>query len=135
MTTQAEWDKHIDALLRHVAGGNTAKSYCVAHKLDYSNLHAYLDLHGKRALYDTAFDRRMLALEDDLQDLSDIPPTSGTDVLWRKLQIDTRAKILQARMASVWGQKQQLEHSGDMQVQILTGVPQPDVDTGEDLLR
>lgn len=87
---------------------------------------------------DKDFGERFARAREDGQDvmseecaaLADIPPEGPQDVAWRKLQIETRLKLLAKWNPKKYGDRQQLEHQGGVQINLITGVPDAEEESG-----
>jgi hypothetical protein len=55
--------------------------------------------------------------------LSDIQPLDQVEVAWRRLQVDTRLKLLAKWNPKKYGDRQQLDHGGNISIVVNTGVP------------
>ncbi len=80
---------------------------------------------------DSEFARRIARAREDGHDviadqcmsLSDIQPLDQVEVAWRRLQVDTRLKLLAKWNPKKYGDRQHLDHGGNIVLNVITGVP------------
>ena len=80
---------------------------------------------------DEEFARRIARAREDGHDviaeqcmiLSDLEPTDQVQVGWRRLQIETRLKLLAKWNPKKYGDRQQLDHDGGIILNVVTNVP------------
>ena len=78
-------------------------------------------MHGSRAREDGQD-----VMSEECKELADIPPEGPQDVAWRKLQIETRLKLLAKWNPKKYGDRQQVDHGGGVSINVITGVPKRD---------
>jgi len=62
-------------------------------------------------------------IADECQRLADLEPLDQVQVAWRRLQIETRLKLLAKWNPKKYGDRQQLEHGGGIILNVVTNVP------------
>ena len=62
-------------------------------------------------------------IADQCMALSDIQPLDQVEVAWRRLQVDTRLKLLAKWTPKKYGDRQQLDHDGGIILNVVTNVP------------
>ena len=80
---------------------------------------------------DAEFDARIARAREDGYDviadqcmaLADDQPLDQVYVAWRRLQVETRLKLLAKWNPKKDGDRQQLEHGGGVILNVITGVP------------
>lgn len=111
-----------------IAAGKTLRDYCRQEgKPGWDTIYNW-------AKADAEFGRRFARAREDGQDvmseqcveLADLQPADQTEVQWRRLQIDTRLKLLAKWNPRKYGDRQAHEHSGGVQINLITGVPDAD---------
>jgi hypothetical protein len=63
------------------------------------------------------------ALAEQCQVLSDTPPRDAVEVQWRKLQIETRLKLLAKWNPRKYGDRVGVDHAGGVSIVLKTNVP------------
>jgi hypothetical protein len=71
-----------------------------------------------------ARDKGMEVMLEQCGQLADIQPVDNVEVQWRKLQIETRLKLLAIYNPKKYGPKAQIDHGGGVSINVTTGVPQ-----------
>lgn len=71
-----------------------------------------------------ARDRGYDMMAEQCGQLADIQPADNVEVQWRKLQIETRLKLLAIWNPKKYGPKAQVDHGGGISINVTTGVPQ-----------
>lgn len=64
------------------------------------------------------------AIADECQIIASEPPMDQLELGWKKLQIDTRLRLLGKWDPTRYGDKQQVDHGGGISINVTTGVPQ-----------
>ena len=67
-------------------------------------------------------------IADQCVELADLEPTDQVQVGWRRLQVDTRLKLLAKWNPKKYGDRQQLEHQGGVSIVLKTNVPDAEED-------
>ncbi len=62
-------------------------------------------------------------IADQCVTLADTQPLDQVEVAWRRLQVETRLKLLAKWNPKKYGDRQQLEHGGGVILNVITGVP------------
>ncbi len=62
-------------------------------------------------------------IADQCMALSDIQPLDQVEVAWRRLQVDTRLKLLAKWNPKKYGDRQHLDHDGGIILNVVTNVP------------
>jgi hypothetical protein len=62
-------------------------------------------------------------IADQCVTLADTQPVDQVEVAWRRLQVETRLKLLAKWNPKKYGDRQQLEHGGGVILNVITGVP------------
>ena len=62
-------------------------------------------------------------IADECKELADTKPADQVEVAWRRLQVETRLKLLAKWNPKKYGDRQQLEHGGGVILNVITGVP------------
>lgn len=62
-------------------------------------------------------------IADECKELADTKPLDQVEVAWRRLQVETRLKLLAKWNPKKYGDRQQLEHGGGVILNVITGVP------------
>ena len=63
------------------------------------------------------------AIADECQIIASERPEDPLELGWKKLQIDTRLRLLAKWDPARYGDRQQVDHGGGMQITLVTGVP------------
>lgn len=63
------------------------------------------------------------AIADECQIIATEPPTDQLELGWKKLQIDTRLRLLGKWDPSRYGDRQAVAHEGGVTLHVITGVP------------
>ena len=114
-----------DEIIAWISAGKMLREYCRQDgKPGWVTIYKWVN-------EDKTFGERFARAREDGQDvmseecaaLADTPPEGPQDVAWRKLQIETRLKLLAKWNPRKYGDRQQVDHGGGMQITLLTGVP------------
>ena len=62
-------------------------------------------------------------IADECKELADTKPNDQVEVAWRRLQVETRLKLLAKWNPKKYGDKQHVEHGGGVVLNVITGVP------------
>ena len=115
----------IDGLLRWIAEGKTLREWCrqpgnphYTTVYDWINANEQLILRFARARED-GYD----AIAEECRMLADTPPQDQVEVQWRRLQIDTRLKLLAKWSPNKYGDKVGIDHGGSVTINVVTGLP------------
>ena len=115
----------IDGLLRWIADGKTLREWCrqpgnphFTTVYDWINANENLILRFARARED-GFE----AIAEECRHLADIQPQDQVEVQWRRLQIDTRLKLLAKWSPNKYGDRVGVDHGGSVTINVVTGLP------------
>jgi hypothetical protein len=83
---------------------------------------------------DSAFDLRIAqaredghdVIADECKELADTKPADQVEVAWRRLQVETRLKLLAKWNPKKYGDKVGVDHAGGVNLTVITGVPSAD---------
>jgi hypothetical protein len=83
---------------------------------------------------DPAFDLRIAqaredghdVIADECKELADTKPADQVEVAWRRLQVETRLKLLAKWNPKKYGDKVGVDHAGGVNLTVITGVPSAD---------
>ena len=126
-----------DEICRRVANGEPLKSICEGTKgmPDDSAIRAWVlsDRDGFTAKYQDACRTRADRWADEIITIADLPVPLDTNgrgdnaaIQRHRLMVDTRKWIVQKMLPKVYGDR--IEHTGDISIQVITGVPHRDDD-------
>jgi hypothetical protein len=62
-------------------------------------------------------------IADQCMVLADLEPTDPLHVNWRRLQVETRLKLLAKWNPKKYGDRQTVDHAGGVTLNVITGVP------------
>ena len=62
-------------------------------------------------------------IAEECRTLADTPPQDQVEVQWRRLQIDTRLKLLSKWSPNKYGDKVGIDHGGSVTINVVTGLP------------
>lgn len=115
-------------LLEHLSSGGTLRSYCAEPgRPAVSTVHLWKEEDSEfSGHYRAARKRGQEALLEEAQALADIRPEDAVEGSWRRLQVDTRLRILRMWDPARWGERVQHEHAGGISLTVQTGVPHAD---------
>lgn len=120
--------EHIaDALLTWLYEGKTMKAFCEQEGMPKRR--TIDDWKAKDAEFAAALARARAASAEALMDMAqDEADDRAEDPQRSKVRIDTLAKRAAGILPSVWGtNRAQVEHSGGVQITVVSGVPEPGV--------
>lgn len=123
-----EVPEHIaDALLTWLYEGKTMKAFCEQEGMPKRR--TIDDWKAKDATFAAALARARAASAEALMDMAqDEADDRAEDPQRSKVRIDTLAKRAAGILPSVWGtNRAQVEHSGGVQITVVSGVPEPGV--------
>ena len=124
-TVQFRMEDYADEIIEWISAGKMLREYCrQPAKPSWDTVYNWAKANEE-------FNQRFARAREDGQDvmseecaaLADTPPEGPQDVAWRKLQIETRLKLLAKWNPRKYGDRQQVDHGGGMQITLLTGVP------------
>ena len=114
---------HIEAICEWVALGGTLISYCQAHGLSTRTVNYHLHRNPEAAaVYARAREVQADAIAVEMLRLAD--DCTETDVQSTRTKIDTRKWLLSRWHRKTYGDHQKVEHEGQMNITVVTGVPQ-----------
>ena len=115
----------MEGLLRWIAEGKTLREWSrqpgnpawrtVYHWLDKDQEFVARFARAREDGYD--------AIAEECRTLADTPPQDQVEVQWRRLQIDTRLKLLAKWSPNKYGDKVGIEHGGSVTINVVTGLP------------
>lgn len=121
-------EHHADSLVAWISDGKPLREWCrQPGNPAWRTVYQWMDK-------DQAFDARIAraredgydVIADQCMELADLEPTDQVQVGWRRLQIDTRLKLLAKWNPRKYGDRQQLEHAGGVSIVLKTNVPDPE---------
>lgn len=65
-------------------------------------------------------------IADECKELADTKPADQVEVAWRRLQVETRLKLLAKWNPKKYGDRVGLDHAGGVNLTVITGVPSAD---------
>lgn len=117
-----------DSLVAWISEGKPLREWCrQPGRPHFTTVYDWMDkdeqfgLRIARARED-GYDR----IADQCVELADLEPTDQVQVGWRRLQVDTRLKLLAKWNPKKYGDRQQLEHQGGVTIVLKTNVPDPE---------
>lgn len=119
-----------DSLIRWLSEGKPLREWCrQPGNTPWQTVYCWMDK-------DEEFVRRIARAREDGYDviadecarLADLEPADQVQVAWRRLQIETRLKLLAKWNPKKYGDRQQVAHEGGVNIVLKTGVP--DAKTG-----
>lgn len=118
-------EDYIDEIIGWIAAGRMLREYCrQPGKPCYRTVYNWLDANE---VYATRFARARddghEVLAQECAELADTRPADQVEVQWRRLQIDTRLKLLAKWNPKKWGDRQAVDHAGGIEINVVTGVP------------
>lgn len=114
---------HMDAICEWVANGNTLVDYCRAHSLSTRTVNYHLNHNPEAAAaYARAREAQADAIAISMLQLAD--DCTEDNVQSTRTKIDTRKWLLSRWHRKTYGDHQKVEHEGQMNITVVTGVPQ-----------
>ena len=114
---------HIESLCDWVANGNTLIDYCRANGLSTRTVNYHLHQNADAAaLYARAREIQADHIAVSMLQLAD--DCTEEDVQSTRTKIDTRKWLLSRWHRKAYGDHQKVEHEGQMNITVVTGVPQ-----------
>lgn len=119
---------HADALIEWIATGKTLRQWCRENRVHYSTVYLWMEKDEGFAqriarARETGYD----AIADECVEIADeAPPVDANGrvdaghVSWQKNRVWTRTQLLAKWSPKKYGDKRQLEHSGDMNFTIVS---------------
>ena len=114
-----------DSLIRWLSEGKPLREWCrQPGNTPWQTVYCWMDK-------DEDFVRRIARAREDGYDviadecarLADLEPADQVQVAWRRLQIETRLKLLAKWNPKKYGDRQQVAHEGGVKIILSTGVP------------
>lgn len=118
-------------ILECIANGESLRGWCRGAKgrPSFTTVYDWLKKDEQFALrFKEARTAGFDAIADECQIIASEAPTDQLDLGWKKLQIDTRLRLLGKWDPSRYGDRQQVAHEGGVNIVLKTGVP--DAKTG-----
>lgn len=118
-------EDYADEIIAWISAGKMLREYCrQTGKPSWDTIYNWAKAHE-------SFNQRFARAREDGHDviseecaeLADIKPADQVEVQWRRLQIDTRLKLLAKWNPRKYGDRQALDHSGGIEINVVTGVP------------
>lgn len=108
--------------------GKTLAEWCrLPGKVERSTVHRWMEKDEAFAQrLARARDKGMEVMLEQCGELADTKPEDNVEVQWRKLQIETRLKLLAIYNPKKYGPKAHLDHGGNVSIEVITGVPDRD---------
>ncbi len=114
---------HVDPLCEFVAMGGTLVDYCRVNQVSARTVNDYLLQHAEAAAaYARARETQADQIACDMLRLADA--CTEDDVQSTRAKIDTRKWLLSRWHRKSYGDHQKVEHEGQMNITVVTGVPQ-----------
>lgn len=114
---------HMDALCEFVAMGGTLVDYCRVNGVSARTVNDYLQKNpDEAAAYARARETQADQIAGEMLRLADA--CTEEDVQSTRAKIDTRKWLLSRWHRKTYGDHQKVEHEGQMQINVVTGVPQ-----------
>lgn len=115
----------LDELLEWIASGQTLREWCrQPGKPSHTTVYNWLDSNNEMALrFARAREDGHDAIAEQCRHLADLPPQDQVEVQWRRLQIETRLKLLAKWSPSKYGDRVGIEHGGGIVMNVITNVP------------
>jgi hypothetical protein len=114
-----------ESLMRWLADGKPLREWCrqdgnpewrtVYHWMDKDPMFVARIARAREDGYDV--------IADECQRLADLEPMDQVQVQWRRLQIETRLKLLAKWNPKKYGDRAQLDHGGGIVLNVVTNVP------------
>ena len=142
-TAERDWDATVRDLCRWLSDGGTLRSFCRKEgNPDKTTLYEWIEEAGEevkgriaraRLLGADAIADEALAIADDgsADTIDTEEGGSKMDAEWvarSRLRVETRLKLLAKWFPQNYGDRQQVEHSGGVSLNVVTGVPEPQAD-------
>jgi len=117
-----------DELVAWIAEGKPMREWCrLPGKPHFTTVYDWMDR-------DEGFSLRIARAREDGYDviadqcmtLADDEPRDQVYVAWRRLQVDTRLKLLAKWNPKKYGDRQAVAHEGGITLNVITGVPDAD---------
>jgi hypothetical protein len=118
-------EDYADEICAWLSAGKTLREYCrqdgkPGWRLIYNWTHAN-DVFNAR--FARARDDGQDVMSEECKELADIQPSDQVEVAWRRLQIETRLKLLAKWNPKKYGDRAQVDHAGGVSINVITGVP------------
>ena len=119
--------KRAEEILAWVGEGNRLIHWCKLRKFSLGSVYRWLYKDPEFAQrYNEAKEAGADILAERMRELAATPSDHPDDVAHRKLQLDTDKWLLARWHPNRYGDRQQVEHSGQVQLSVFTGVPRSD---------
>ncbi len=114
-----------DSLVKWLSEGRPLREWCrQPGNAHWTTVYDWMDKNSGFALrIARARDDGYDVIADECMRLADIEPTDQTQVGWRRLQIDTRLKLLSKWNPKKYGDRVGVDHAGGVTLSVTTGVP------------
>lgn len=124
----AQRNQHIVDACAWIATGRTLADYC---RRKGSPTRKYIyewmrDDPAMQKLFEESRDAGHDVIADECLAISNIEPKDAVQAHWRRIQIDTRLKLLAKWNPKKYGDRTSLDHAGGVNITVITGVPQSD---------
>jgi len=119
---------HAEPIIAWLAAGKTLRSYCCQDGTpSFVAVYDWMEKDEDFALrIARARDSGSDSIADQCVELADIEPIDQVQATWRRLQVDTRLKLLAKWSPKKYGDRTAVEHQGGISLTVVTGVPRPD---------
>ena len=112
-------------MIQWISSGKTLREWCrQPGKPSHMTVYNWLDANQSLAL---RFARAREDGHDEIAEqcrmLADIVPNDQVEVQWRRLQIDTRLKLLAKWSPNKYGDRVGVDHGGSVTINVVTGLP------------
>jgi hypothetical protein len=135
--------EHADAIIEWIAQGKTLRQWCRDHEIHYGTVYLWLAkdkifaqrFAEARAIGADCIAEEVLAIADTTQEgvttritERGVEETREDMLGHRKLQVETRLKLLAKWFPQKYGDKVDLQHGGSITLTVATGIPDAEVD-------
>ncbi len=114
-----------ESLIRWISEGRPLREWCrIKGNPEWRTIYDWMDKDADfSARIARAREDGYDVIADECQRLADLEPMDQVQVQWRRLQIETRLKLLAKWNPKKYGDRAQLDHGGGIVLNVVTNVP------------
>jgi|694.fasta_scaffold35663_9 hypothetical protein len=114
-----------EALIAWISSGRSLNEFCKLHgSITRQSVYNWIDSDKQFAIqFARARDSGCDVIAEDCQALADTEPVDQVQAAWRRLQVDTRLRLLAKWHPKKYGDRTAVDHGGGVTLTVTTGVP------------